>query len=426
MFLIGAGLAELVLLAAAGWGGGPSWFPLPGIPLLGGAFAAYLLGAWATGGALGSTERPAKRGRRSRLTTIWIFGVAFRLALLPLAPELSDDVYRYLWDGHVQLQGVNPYLHPPDAEALEGLRTTWHSLVNHPDVPTIYPPGAQVAFLVIALAGGTVLRAKLLWLFLDLATAWLLLRVARRTGRPGARVLVLYLWSPLLVVETAWSGHLEPLGLFGLALLLALVRQPAKAGLGAAVATLTKLAPAAALPPLLRRLGWRFMATFLLVTVVLYLPYVAAGGALWTGLATYARHWRFNAGGFWLLEQLLPGGAAPRWAAGAGVVAVVAWTTWRRFDPERALFWILGTGLLLSPTVHPWYVLWLLPFAALRRSPPWIALSGLVFLAYWGLGGFQATGVWVEPSWARLTIWLPVAGLLVVEGVRLVRKPAPT
>ena len=97
------------------------------------------------------------------------------------------------------------------------------------------------------------------------------------------------------------------------------------------------------------------------------------------------------------------------------VIGVVAYTTWRRFSIERALLWIIATGLLLSPTVHPWYVLWVLPMAALRGNRPFLLLSGLVFLAYWGLASYQATGVWPQPGWSRLAIWLPVWLLLVLS-----------
>ena len=106
-------------------------------------------------------------------------------------------------------------------------------------------------------------------------------------------------------------------------------------------------------------------------------------------------------------------------AAGLIVLAVIGWTTWRSYDAERALFWILGAGLLLSPTVHPWYVLWALPFAALRGNRGWILLSGLVFLGYWGLETYHTQGVWPQPVWARVLIWAPVFGLFAYDAVKL-------
>lgn len=437
-------VVEASALGVLAWWPGPA-MPVPGIPLFMGAFAAYALAAFLTDHPAARTP-PGPRtpsGSVPVLTAVWVGAVLLRLVLLPAAPELSDDVFRYLWDGHVQLQGVNPYRYAPADPALAEIRTSWHDRINHPEISTIYPPVAQMAFLVIALLGGGILQAKLLWVGLDLTAGWILSRVARKTGRPPVRVLVLYLWSPLLVVETAWSAHLEPLGLVALAALVALAGGtvgperarpdelgkggdgpesrtdplPGRSGLAAAAAALTKFAPAAALPPLLRRLGLRFGVAFVAASVVAYLPYLDAGTGLWEGLFTYVRDWRFMVGPFSILESALPGRWPPRLAAAAIVSGTVAWTTWRRFSAERSLFWILGAGLLLSPTVHPWYVLWILPFAALRGSGPWILLSGLVFLGYWGLGAFQDTGAWPQPVWLRLLVWIPPLAWLAIRGL---------
>jgi len=410
--LLPAGLTQLGLLALLGWWPGARW-PWPALFLVLAAFGAYLAAAIRVKDLAGGH------------LLVWVLAIAMRLVFLPLSPELSDDVWRYLWDGHVQLSGVNPYLFAPSAPELAELRTTWHGLINNPDVPTIYPPFAQLAFLAIALVGGTVLQAKLLFLGFDLATGWLLGRVAHLTGRSRRLTQLLYLWSPLLVVEVGWNAHLEPLGLFGLVLVVLLARAPVSAGVAGALSALTKLAPAAAVPPLTRRLGWRFAAAFAATFALLYLPYAGAGSALFTGLRTYAQHWRFMEGPFALLEAVLPGPRSPRWAAAALVVGVVGWSTLRRFRPEKALFWILGAGLLLTPTLHPWYVLWILPLAALRVSRPWILLSGLAFVGYFGFGAYQATGSWTQPGWLRLVMWAPVLFLLLLDAARLWRDAVP-
>lgn len=434
LFLL-IGLIEGALLAGLGWLG--PRIPLPGVAVFGLAFAAYL-GAWALATGRGArSDRGRRRGSpaaghttradpdhgsetRHTLVVVWVLAVMMRLALLPVVPTLSDDIYRYLWDGHVQLSGVNPYVYAPNAVELDSLRTGWHSLINNPGVPTIYPPAAQFAFVLIALLGSTLTAAKVLWVGLDLLCGWLLIRVAVSSGRSPVSVGVLYLWSPLLIVETAWSGHLEPLGLAAMAgvLLLAQRRRAASLGVALAIAALVKFAPLAAAPALARRHGGRFIVAALGGLALGYLPYLGAGSALWTGLTTYAEHWRFNAGAFVLLDAVFTDPLAPRWAAGAMVGGVVIWTVWKRMDAECALFWTLGTGVALSPTVHPWYVLWVLPFAALRGNRGWIYLSGSVFLAYWGSGAFRETGQWPEPIPLRLLIWVPFYVLLVVDARR--------
>ena len=142
---------------------------------------------------------------------------------------------------------------------------------------------------------------------------------------------------------------------------------------------------------------------------MLYLPFAGAGaGALTEGLRTYARHWSANEGAFAVIAHIAGDPVAARVAAGALVLAVAAWTALRRQNLEVALLWTLGAGILLSPTVHPWYVLWLLPMAALRGNPPFLLLTGLAFVGYWGLEGYRTTGVWEQPLWTRLVLWLPV------------------
>ena len=407
--LVPLGVVELSLLTGLGWWAGAE-FPWPALLLFGGAFTAYAVAARGVARTQGG------------VALIWGIAIGMRLALLPLTPELSDDVYRYLWDGHVQLSGVNPYLHPPAAPEVAELRTGYHGLINNPTVPTIYPPLAQMAFFVIALFGGTLFGAKLLWLAFDLATAWILGKIATATGRDPRLTKLLYLWSPLLVVEVAWSAHLETLGLFALSLAIFLARRPLATGAALALAALTKFAPGAALPALARHHGWRLAAGFALVGFGLYLPYIGAGASLFTGLRTYSEHWWFMKGPFVVLEALFADPVNARRAAAAIVVAVVAWTTFRRYDTERTLLWVLGSGMILTPTLHPWYVLWMLPMAALNTSRPWILMSGLAFIGYFGLGAYQETGMWPQPILARAAMWIPFLLLLAHDAVQLFRE----
>ena len=411
--LLSLGLLEVATLAAFGWLDGIP-LPLPRLTLPAAAFLCYGVAG------LAATRRAPS------LALIWGIAILARVALLPLAPELSDDIYRYLWDGHVLAEGFNPYAYPPGHEALATLRTPWHGEINHPDVPTIYPPLTQLLFGLVAVAGGTVLAAKAVWLCFDLGCGLLLQRIANRTGRPPATVLILYLWSPLLIVETAWSAHFDAVGLFfmaGVIWVAAKTKEPGStvqrwgrlAALGSllSLATLVKFAPAAALPPLARRYGAVSVAAFTIVCAALYLPFAGVGPALLTeGLRTYAEHWTANEGAFSVIARLAGDPVRARAAAATLVLAVIFYATWRRFSIERALLWIIGAGLLLSPTVHPWYVLWVLPMAALRGNRAFLLLSGLVFLGYWGLASYQATGVWPQPGWSRTAIWLPVWLLL--------------
>lgn len=428
--LLAAGLGQLALLAALGWWPGARATPFPALALLGGAFALHLAAAWSQG------RRPASR------PLLWGGGAVMRAIFLPLPPHFSDDVWRYLWDGWVQLQGVNPYAHAPADLPLEPLRTAWHALVNHPEIPTIYPPGAQLAFLALVVLGPSLLFTKLAWIIADLGVAAVLDRLTRRPSGVASPALLLWLWSPLVILEVAWSAHLEPLGILPMMGAVWLFRRGSTptadrgpgdredSGIGArgsrrisaisvgaliGVGAAVKLAPLAALPALWRRRGPLPALAAAAALLLLAVPYLGAGPVAMTeGLRTYAARWSFHPGLFRVLGGALGDGTA-RAAVAAVVAGISLWAAAGRWSLDRALLWTIGGALLLSPTLHPWYVLWILPLAALREGPArwaWVVLSGTVFLAYAGLDTFRATGQWPQPEWLAALIHAPVLLLL--------------
>jgi len=374
---------------------------------------------------------------------VWLLGLSARVALLPLVPHFSDDIYRYMWDGWVQSRGISPFLYAPADPALAALRTSWHALINHPGVPTIYPPGAQVVFRLLTVLGSSVLTFKAAWLAADLGVAWLVDRIATR-GRaaraagtfPAASLpLLLYLWSPLLLIEVAWSGHLEPLGLAPMMAAVWLAgrrgaeplrstegpgnapgrRAALGAGILLGVGAAVKFAPAAALPALARRGERAAAAAGVVVLALLYAPYVSAGRRLFTGLATYADRWRFNPGPYRILEAATGHTYAAKALAAGAVAALLVEAARRRWSVERTLLWTIGAALFLTPTLHPWYALWILPLAAVARSRGWILFTGLTFLGYWGLDSYAAGAGWPQPAWISAFIYGAPAALLLFD-----------
>ena len=102
------------------------------------------------------------------VTVIVIAGIVFRLCLVFSIPALSDDIYRYVWDGRVQWAGINPYEFAPVAEELAHVRDALiFPKINHPELPTIYPPIAQIAFWVGYGISGGILGIKVLLVCAD-------------------------------------------------------------------------------------------------------------------------------------------------------------------------------------------------------------------------------------------------------------------
>ncbi len=238
-------------------------------------FAVYLLAV------VEVTRRPS--ADRVVVATILGFGLLFRLAVLPTPILLSSDPYRYLWDGRVQRSGINPYRHVPADEVLRPLRDPEiHPKINRPNRPTVYPPGAEAAFaLVAAIAPDSMLGWRLFVLACEVATGALLIRLLGRMSVPPSAVLV-YAWAPLAVLEGVQAGHVDfvMLPLLLLALGWRQTGRLPRAGIALGLAALVKLYPAVLLLAWWRRGDWKCPAAcgaVMLAAYGLYLPGVGPG-----------------------------------------------------------------------------------------------------------------------------------------------------
>jgi hypothetical protein len=138
---------------------------------------------------------------------------------------LSDDVYRYIWDGRVQAAGINPYRYIPTDADLAPLRdeTVFPNINRNNYAPTIYPPVAQMLFLAATRVGETVSAIRLVLVAVEAIGIAALFVVLRATGAPRENIL-LYVWHPLPVWEIAGSGHSMGRGRLLMLALLAAVR----------------------------------------------------------------------------------------------------------------------------------------------------------------------------------------------------------
>jgi alpha-1,6-mannosyltransferase len=138
----------------------------------------------------------------------------------------------------------------------------------------------------------------------------------------------------------------------------------------------------------------------------------------------FARTWRANDLLFGLLDGDGSEAALLRAKLAAAGITVAVWTAMvvRRRDAVSVYGWTVGAALLLSPVIHPWYVIWLLPAVVLGGQMAWWAWSVTVFLAYAPLPGFLARGAWEERLWIKTLEMAPVLVLLpvqlVLEGTR--------
>ena len=400
---------------------------------MGAAFLAYGVVAW-------QWRQPALP-----LGAIVAAALLFRVTFLFSPVSLSDDIYRYIWEGRVQLAGYNPYHLAPAAAELAPLRNQYFAEINHKEISAIYPPLTQLFFRAVCAVDPSPLAMKVGFLLVEVGILLPLVLALKRRGR-DPRQVILYAWNPLPIVEVAGNGHLDALGVLFLLLALYCLEAGRK---GVAVwvlagAVLSKLVPLMLVPLFWRHMGpegagakrphwlaWRSRLALVWLPLLVGLGFALfADGQvarLWSGFQVYLAKWRFNDGLFSVVYGLLkqPELAWDDWALLATkkifavlLLAVIGWTAVKWTDPWRGAFAALGTYLVLSPTLHPWYLLWTVPFLVLFPRLSWGVLSALVFLAYEVLIEYSKQGIWQEATWVKWVEFLPFYGLLALEMAR--------
>jgi alpha-1,6-mannosyltransferase len=324
---------------------------------------------------------------------IWLVlgvAVAMRVMTLVAPPLLSTDIYRYVWDGRVQLAGINPYRYVPDAPDVAFLRDeAVYPQINRGEYArTVYAPTAELVFALAAAITPGVLGMKLMMLAFDVLAIIALVPLLRIADRDPAEVLI-YAWLPLPVWEFAGNAHIDAVatGLLALALLLAVRRRAVWTGIVLAAATLTKFLPAAALPAFWRPNDWRLPIAFVAALCALYLPYLSVGWQVFGFLGGYASEEGFASGhGFFLLQLIDALVTLPDWvtklyiALALGVLGIVGASfafgaplptkpgPRVRVQARQAV--ILGAAVLVVLSPHyPWYFTWLAPLVCLAPLP---------------------------------------------------------
>ncbi len=332
-------------------------------------------------------------GGRGTLALVLVVAGLMRVPPLLAPPFLSSDLFRYVWDGRVQLAGINPYRYIPADPALAGLRD--HAIFDHVNrrtyARTIYPPTAQVLFRLVASIRQSPRAVKIGAVLCEVLAVSSLAVLLPRAGLPASRIL-LYAWNPLAAWCYAGNGHVDAaaIGLIGVALLARGLGRDGWSGVALGAAVLVKFLPAAIVPAFWRW-RWRLPAAIVATIVLLYIPFFGVGLRHVFGfLGAYGGEEGLRDGqGLWILAGLqrfgpLPAASVPLYAAATvlllGGLALLVGLA-RRTAPDgpgeavevaaRAGCLAGVTLLLLSPH-YPWYFPFLGVFAAI--APAWCVL----------------------------------------------------
>jgi len=353
-----------------------------------------------------------------------VLAAVWHIEFLRVPAGADDDIHRYVWDGRLQRLGYNPYLVVPSDPAAQGLHTPETRKMNNPDLPSPYPPGAQLFFRAVTAIQESTFALKVAFVVCEFAIVFVLLDVLRCT-RQGAHLVLAFAWNPLLAIEVAGSGHIDIVG--ALLLLLsgaALVRRwraTAAVALGLAIAV--KFLPIVLLPLYWKRLRIRDAALGATVVGLLYVPFLHHGRMPVGSLGTYVRSFRFNGPVFALLHQVAP----PQMLAGLAVLAGLVTATWLRIRRSASEWsgdqfaWPMAASLLCAPAVFPWYLLWLLPF---------VTSTATLLITIWTVSIIPVYVMWhmraLGHPWGALPGWVMLLeyGCLAIAGSSLALRRA--
>ena len=366
---------------------------------------------------------PRRLSRGKSVMLLLVLSAVCRLFLLP--HPASDDVNRYLWEGRVLAEGFSPYSLAPDSAELAGLSAgdPYHARVNHPEMTAAYPPLAVLAFGVVSRAWYDPMAVKLLVICFDIgAVCWLLALLWRR--RLGARWVILYALNPVILYSFAGQAHFDAVQGFWLcgALYLYGRKRWAWMFLMAGLSVQCKYVAVLALPFLLRRENLRYAWLAAVAVVLPYVPFVSTDGAdVFRSVTSFVGEFAYNGSIHGVLLGITGHIGTATAVCRVLLIAALALGYYHfhpelnpafRNDPVSGCFFAMGAVLLLAPTVHFWYLAWIVPFLVLRPTASWLLLSFTSALGLLTIGVYHYTGEWELPLWAQILEWLPVYVML--------------
>jgi len=358
------------------------------------------------------------------IRTLFLVGIAARLILLLTDPYTSNDVSRYLFDGRILLEGLDPYRIAHDAPELANLRTQWQPPPEHAKYATLYPPLALGLYSIASSFGPD--NALAVWkgmtTMASLAIAGIAYKVLKQAD--VLRHLPLILLSPLLILEAGESAHVDVFS--ALAVIAAIWawqrRRHLTAGAVIGLGVSIKLLPLLLLLPLALFINsWHARLQLFLGTILALL--VIYGVALLMGLqpvgsiSLFFEKWRASSPIFYWFEPYLGHTGILYLVVGLGITIILGLFLcglYLRHKSERAIFYLmqaaLAVPLVLSPVIFPWYLMPLAILFALR--PNLILALWLITLpiSYEVLNQYLCCGVWAPANW---TISLIGASLIV-------------
>ena len=311
--------------------------------------------------------RSAKDFTSAHIFLMVVAAVLSRYFMLPVM--VSDDVFRYIWEGRVLAAGFDPYILSPDSSALSHLMNQYWDGINHKDWTAIYGPAALLVFSILSKISATPEFFKLFFVACDLAVLFVLYSFLKMKGLQ-LRSLLFYAINPLIMISFAGEAHLDSLQI--LLIVSAFWLQDQKKIHFAAVlfglAVGVKFTSILFLPFLIRRENFYAISVSIGAFLIPAFYLNVAHLSLFDSLLKFGDQMQFNDSVHALFASMFGFSLAKLFC----FILLLAFATgyWLTQDNTvRGGMLTMIVFLLLSPTVHPWYLAMIVAMAVIVKSP---------------------------------------------------------
>ena len=351
--------------------------------------------------------------KNQKIKESWLsyLAVLFRLLFLVAIPNLSQDFYRFVWDGRLILEGLNPYLHTPNElmESSIGLFPQMNTLYEGMGALSAkhysnYPPVHQMPFIIAAFISkhsilGSIVVLRLILISADLGILVFGKKLLKKLNKP-TRTMYWFILNPLVIIELTGNLHFEGLMLclFIMSLYFIHSKKLHMAAVVMALSIAVKLVPVLSLPLFLNKLGWKKSVLFYSVTaavfIILFIPFFSFGllENFSATIGLWFSNFEFNASVYYFLKGTLENinGVSVINSMGIIVACVVTLQTSYLLLKKKKetsqiilmMLWILSGYYFISTTVHPWYIISLLLLSVFTNYKFVLVWSYTLILSY--------------------------------------------
>jgi len=335
----------------------------------------------------------------------YYWGVLLRVLLIASLPKLSDDVYRFIWDGRLLLNFEDPYKYLPAhhlGQGLTGITQGLYDQLNSPDYFTVYPPLNQVIFFISTLFSPgsivwSVVILRVIMIVFELGNISLIRKLLRHYKLPQAYGLI-YVLNPLVLFEVTGNLHFEGIMVYFLLMAIWQYEQGKlhKSAIFFGLSVATKFLPLIFLPLLLRKIGFKKTMIYGLIVgatlSVTFLPLINTAHiwAIKDSIELYFQKFEFNGSIYYLARWYGFETAghniiakSGKWMMYATMATIFLYSLIsKKKDWPRQMVWVWTLYLLFATNVHPWYIIPLLAVAVFSKVRFPFLWSYLIFLTY--------------------------------------------